>query len=112
MTALIFFVLIFLSFRPSFISLLLADLVLSNKLVLYDLENQTIGWTEYNCEYEVFASLFSKLSLSLHVITWFFCSFFFSPIFAVCYLNFSAGPQFFYDRPLCLKETQNPSLNL
>ncbi|KAJ6343479.1 hypothetical protein OIU76_005255 [Salix suchowensis] len=28
---------------------LLGDLVLSNKLVLYDLENQTIGWTEYNC---------------------------------------------------------------
>ncbi|KAI3439398.1 Peptidase A1 domain-containing protein [Psidium guajava] len=28
---------------------LLGDLVLSNKLVLYDLENQTIGWAEYNC---------------------------------------------------------------
>nr|XP_016515427.1 PREDICTED: aspartic proteinase-like protein 2 [Nicotiana tabacum] len=28
---------------------LLGDLVLSNKLVLYDLENQSIGWTEYNC---------------------------------------------------------------
>ncbi|KAG9446441.1 hypothetical protein H6P81_012569 [Aristolochia fimbriata] len=28
---------------------LLGDLVLSNKLVVYDLENQTIGWTEYNC---------------------------------------------------------------
>ncbi|CAI0397721.1 unnamed protein product [Linum tenue] len=28
----------------------LADLVLSNKLVLYDLEKQAIGWTEYNCE--------------------------------------------------------------
>ncbi|KAK3416063.1 hypothetical protein EUGRSUZ_H01628 [Eucalyptus grandis] len=28
---------------------LLGDLVLSNKLVLYDLETQTIGWTEYNC---------------------------------------------------------------
>ncbi|GMY13909.1 aspartic proteinase-like protein 2 isoform X2 [Fagus crenata] len=28
---------------------LLGDLVLSNKLVLYDLEQQTIGWTEYNC---------------------------------------------------------------
>nr|XP_018683320.1 PREDICTED: aspartic proteinase-like protein 2 isoform X2 [Musa acuminata subsp. malaccensis] len=27
---------------------LLGDLVLSNKLVLYDLENQVIGWTEYN----------------------------------------------------------------
>ncbi|XP_021900148.1 aspartic proteinase-like protein 2 [Carica papaya] len=30
---------------------LLGDLVLSNKLVLYDIENQVIGWTEYNCEY-------------------------------------------------------------
>ncbi|XP_020111758.1 aspartic proteinase-like protein 2 isoform X1 [Ananas comosus] len=28
---------------------LLGDLVLSNKLVLYDLENQVIGWTIYNC---------------------------------------------------------------
>ncbi|KAH9621442.1 hypothetical protein KSS87_016141 [Heliosperma pusillum] len=27
---------------------LLGDLVLSNKLVVYDLENQEIGWTEYN----------------------------------------------------------------
>ncbi|GFQ02808.1 hypothetical protein PHJA_002424700 [Phtheirospermum japonicum] len=25
-----------------------ADLVLSNKLILYDLEKQVIGWTEYN----------------------------------------------------------------
>ncbi|KAK9159712.1 hypothetical protein Syun_006053 [Stephania yunnanensis] len=25
------------------------NLVLSNKLVFYDLENQVIGWTEYNC---------------------------------------------------------------
>ncbi|KAJ1696995.1 hypothetical protein LUZ63_005507 [Rhynchospora breviuscula] len=28
---------------------LLGDLVLSNKLVVYDLENQVIGWTNYNC---------------------------------------------------------------
>ncbi|XP_077227269.1 aspartic proteinase 36-like isoform X1 [Tasmannia lanceolata] len=28
---------------------ILGDLVLSNKLVFYDLENQTIGWAEYNC---------------------------------------------------------------
>lgn len=28
-----------------------ADLVLSNKLVLYDLEKKTIGWTQYDCEY-------------------------------------------------------------
>lgn len=25
--------------------------MLSNKLVLYNLENQAIGWTKYNCEY-------------------------------------------------------------
>ncbi|KAL8159213.1 hypothetical protein V2J09_000750 [Rumex salicifolius] len=30
-------------------SILLGDMVLSNKLVLYDLENQVLGWTEYNC---------------------------------------------------------------
>ncbi|XVF41477.1 hypothetical protein PTKIN_Ptkin01aG0282800 [Pterospermum kingtungense] len=29
--------------------ILLGDLVLSNKLVVYDIENQTIGWTDYNC---------------------------------------------------------------
>ncbi|XP_043804932.1 aspartic proteinase 36 isoform X2 [Manihot esculenta] len=28
---------------------LLGDLVFSNKLVLYDMEKQAIGWTEYNC---------------------------------------------------------------
>ncbi|KAJ4787961.1 Eukaryotic aspartyl protease family protein [Rhynchospora pubera] len=28
---------------------LLGDLVLSSKLVVYDLENQVIGWTDYNC---------------------------------------------------------------
>jgi hypothetical protein len=27
-----------------------SDLVLSNKLVVYDLENQVIGWTDYNCK--------------------------------------------------------------
>lgn len=27
-----------------------ADLALSNKLIVYDLENQVIGWTEYNCK--------------------------------------------------------------
>jgi hypothetical protein len=26
------------------------DLVLSNKLVIYDLENRVIGWTDYNCK--------------------------------------------------------------
>ncbi|XVF56402.1 hypothetical protein PTKIN_Ptkin06aG0117900 [Pterospermum kingtungense] len=33
--------------------ILLGDLVLSNKLVIYDIENQTIGWTEYDCEYPI-----------------------------------------------------------
>ncbi|KAG9133085.1 hypothetical protein Leryth_018649 [Lithospermum erythrorhizon] len=28
---------------------LLGDLVLSDKLIVYDVEKQTIGWTEYNC---------------------------------------------------------------
>ncbi|CAI0376203.1 unnamed protein product [Linum tenue] len=28
---------------------LLGDLVLSNKVVVYDLENQVLGWTDYNC---------------------------------------------------------------
>uniref|UniRef100_A0ACD5UWX2 Uncharacterized protein n=1 Tax=Avena sativa TaxID=4498 RepID=A0ACD5UWX2_AVESA len=28
---------------------LLGDLVLSNKVVVYDLENHVIGWTDYNC---------------------------------------------------------------
>ncbi|CAK8542528.1 unnamed protein product [Lathyrus sativus] len=29
--------------------ILLGDLVLSNKLVVYDLDNMTIGWTDFNC---------------------------------------------------------------
>ncbi|XP_057960941.1 aspartic proteinase 36 [Malania oleifera] len=33
--------------------ILLGDLVLSNRLVVYDLVNQTIGWTEYNCSTSV-----------------------------------------------------------
>ncbi|GLT51854.1 hypothetical protein SLA2020_252320 [Shorea laevis] len=33
--------------------ILLGDLVLSNKLVVYDIENQTIGWTEYNCSLSI-----------------------------------------------------------
>ena len=30
---------------------LLSDIAFSNKLVLYDLENQVIGWTDYNCKF-------------------------------------------------------------
>ncbi|KAK9141116.1 hypothetical protein Scep_010797 [Stephania cephalantha] len=29
--------------------IILGDLVISNKLVVYDLENQTLGWADYNC---------------------------------------------------------------
>lgn len=78
------FLFVFLSSRPSFVSLLLADLVLSNKLVLYDLENQTIGWTEYNCKYKVFISLFLKLFLNNTSCPTF-------PVFAVICLDFSVG---------------------
>lgn len=35
----------------TFAILSIADLVLSGKLVIYDVANLTIGWTEYNCEY-------------------------------------------------------------
>lgn len=27
-----------------------ADLVLSDRLVTYDMENQAIGWTDYDCK--------------------------------------------------------------
>jgi hypothetical protein len=40
-------------FIPSFLLSFMnsvADLVLSNKLVVYNLENQVIGWTDYNCK--------------------------------------------------------------
>lgn len=40
-----------------------SDLVLSNKLVVYDVQNQTIGWTDFNCEYFM---LFEVFSLSFH----------------------------------------------
>lgn len=50
------------------VSVFLADLVLSNKLVLYDLENQTIGWTEYNCECPVTILLFLHFSFSIFVL--------------------------------------------
>ncbi|KAL2470165.1 Eukaryotic aspartyl protease family protein [Abeliophyllum distichum] len=45
---------------------LLGDLVLSNKLVLYDLENQTIGWTEYNCSSSI--KLKDELTGSVHLV--------------------------------------------
>lgn len=35
----------------------IADLVLSNKLVVYDLENMEIGWKDFNCECIMFPYL-------------------------------------------------------
>lgn len=45
---------------------LLGDLVLSNKLVVYDLENQVIGWTEYNCSSSI--KLQDELTGSVHLV--------------------------------------------
>ncbi|KAM7461562.1 hypothetical protein LguiA_029683 [Lonicera macranthoides] len=45
---------------------LLGDLVLSNKLVLYDLENQAIGWTEYNCSSSI--QLKDEITGSVHLV--------------------------------------------
>lgn len=45
---------------------LLGDLVLSNKLVLYDLEKQAIGWTEYNCSSTI--KLKDELTGSVHLV--------------------------------------------
>ncbi|XP_071701304.1 aspartic proteinase 36-like [Rutidosis leptorrhynchoides] len=47
-------------------TILLGDLVLSNKLVLYDLENQTIGWTEYNCSSSI--KLRDEITGSVHLV--------------------------------------------
>lgn len=43
----------------------IADMVLSNKVVIYDLENMAIGWTDYNCKYQAASHnvLFSTLLL-------------------------------------------------
>lgn len=46
--------------------ILLGDLVLSNKLVLYDLENQTIGWAEYNCSSSI--ELRDEITGSVHLV--------------------------------------------
>uniref|UniRef100_A0A0D3FU86 Peptidase A1 domain-containing protein n=1 Tax=Oryza barthii TaxID=65489 RepID=A0A0D3FU86_9ORYZ len=32
---------------------LLGDMVISNKLVVYDMEKKVIGWTEYNCKIQL-----------------------------------------------------------
>lgn len=54
-----------------------SDLVLSNKLVVYDVQNQTIGWTDFNCEYFM---LFEVFSLSFHL---------FSNLLLLCYCHAS-----------------------
>jgi hypothetical protein len=36
-----------------------ADLILSDKLFVYDLENQVIGWTDYNCKFRVIKTALS-----------------------------------------------------
>ncbi|KAH0674623.1 hypothetical protein KY284_025710 [Solanum tuberosum] len=42
------------------------DLVLSNRLILYDLENQAIGWTEYNCTSNI--SLKDEITGLVHLV--------------------------------------------
>ncbi|XP_047332359.1 aspartic proteinase 36-like [Impatiens glandulifera] len=46
--------------------ILLGDLVLSNKLVLYDLENHIIGWTEYNCSSSI--QIKDEVTGSVHLV--------------------------------------------
>ena len=45
-----YFTTIFLYLTPYVVSTY-ADLVLSNKLVVYDLDNEVVGWAEHNCKY-------------------------------------------------------------
>lgn len=45
---------------------LLGDLVLSNKLVVYDLESQAIGWTEYNCSSSIMIR--DEMTGSVHLV--------------------------------------------
>ncbi|XP_047319124.1 aspartic proteinase 36-like [Impatiens glandulifera] len=46
--------------------ILLGDLVLSNKLVLYDLEKHVIGWTEYNCSSSI--EIMDEVTGSVHLV--------------------------------------------
>ncbi|XP_017975337.1 PREDICTED: aspartic proteinase-like protein 2 isoform X2 [Theobroma cacao] len=57
---------------------LLGDLVLSNKLVLYDLENQSIGWTEYNCSSSI--QVLDERTGTVHLIGYHYIS-------SACHLN-------------------------
>ncbi|KAL3634279.1 hypothetical protein CASFOL_021333 [Castilleja foliolosa] len=45
---------------------ILGDLVLSNKLILYDLEKEVIGWTEYNCSSSIV--LKDEITGSVHLV--------------------------------------------
>jgi hypothetical protein len=40
--------------------------VLSNKLVVYDLENMEIGWADFNCEFPT--NLFQLLSFIISLV--------------------------------------------
>ncbi|KAL1535251.1 aspartic proteinase 36-like [Salvia divinorum] len=50
----------------SLLGLVLADLVLANKLVLYDLEKHAIGWTEYNCSSSI--QIKDEITGSIHLV--------------------------------------------
>ncbi|XP_042008635.1 aspartic proteinase 36-like [Salvia splendens] len=45
---------------------ILGDLVLANKLVLYDLEKHAIGWTEYNCSSSI--QIKDEITGSVHLV--------------------------------------------
>jgi len=45
------FLSISLTLEDSHFAYLFVDLVLSNKLVVYDLDNEVIGWADHNCKY-------------------------------------------------------------
>ncbi|KAF5783377.1 putative nepenthesin [Helianthus annuus] len=47
-------------------TIVLGDFILSNKLVLYDLEKQTIGWTEYNCSSNI--TIMDDISKFLYLV--------------------------------------------
>jgi hypothetical protein len=39
---------------------LCADIVLKDKIIVYDLENQRIGWVDYDCKFSIMQSDFQK----------------------------------------------------
>uniref|UniRef100_M1AZQ0 Aspartic proteinase Asp1 n=1 Tax=Solanum tuberosum TaxID=4113 RepID=M1AZQ0_SOLTU len=51
---------------------ILGDLVLKDKIIVYDLARQRIGWTDYDCKYPILISdvyYFSSLLISCRVIS-------------------------------------------